>query len=103
MCEDLLSPSSSLGLVRTSLTRYVLGSITSDLGLEEGLTACRFTRQCVTVTFMVYKGFCLIGMRYISVHISVYSYESMHSTSTLSSLVHTLTVEQNLAYPLTCK
>lgn len=50
MCEDLLSPSTSLGLVRTSPARYVLGSITSDLDLEEGLTACRLTRQCVTVT-----------------------------------------------------
>jgi hypothetical protein len=50
MCEELLSPSTSLGLVRTSLTRYVLGSITSDLGLEEGLAACRFTRQRVAVT-----------------------------------------------------
>lgn len=50
MCEELSSPSSSLGFVRTSLARYVLGSIASDLSLEEGLTACRFTRQCVTVT-----------------------------------------------------
>lgn len=81
MCEELLSPSTSLGLVRSSLTRYVLGSVTSDLGLEEGLTACRFTRQCVTMTS---HGLQRLLSDWDAVYICIYLYISVYSYESIS-------------------
>ena len=80
MCEELLSPSTSLGLARSSLTRYVLGSITSNLGLEEGLTACRFTRQCVTMTC---HGLQRLLSDWDAVYICTYLYIAMNQLTRL--------------------